>query len=66
MQTNDGALVNEGAYDRATAKVKQALELLAAARGELQSWAPPTAINDLEAAEAILKGLPARLPPREK
>jgi len=66
MQSNDSAMVDRAAYDRATEKVKQALALLVAARGDLHSWAPPTAINDLETAEAILKGLPSRLPLRDE
>ncbi len=65
MQANDGVYVDHAAYDRAVQKISQALDLLREARGELQSWAPPAAVNDIEAAEAVLQGVPARLPARD-
>ena len=65
MATEGNAYVDQAAYDRALQKIEQALSLLREVRGELQSWAPPAAINDLEAAEAVLQGVSARLPARE-
>ena len=64
MQPAD-AMNNPEAQERALQMIGQALALLRDARAELQAWAPPSAINDLQAAESVLEALPARLPERE-
>ena len=63
MQPAD-AMNNPEAQERALQKIEQARALLREARAELQSWAPPSAINDIQAAESVLEALPARLPER--
>ena len=63
MEASDRAHAAE--HERALQKISQALELLREARAELQSWAPPSAVNDLEAAESVLQALPSRLPERK-
>ena len=50
------------AQRRALDKIEQALGLLREAQEELRGWAPPTAVNDLEAAQSVLQGIRARLP----
>jgi hypothetical protein len=64
MQTNRDQLVDQAAYDRALQKIEQARGLLEAAQADLQGWAPPAAVNDVEAVLALLQSLPARLPAR--
>jgi hypothetical protein len=65
MANEGNAYVDQASYDRALQKIEQALSLLGEVRADLQSWAPPSAINDIEAAEAVLRGVPARLPARD-
>ena len=64
MQPAD-AMNNPEAQERALQKIEQALALLRDARAEQHAWAPPSAINDLQAAESVLEALPARLPERD-
>ena len=63
---SSGAMNDPAAQARAQQKIDQARALIREARAELESWAPPTAVNDLQAADNILAGLAARLPERPK
>ena len=64
MQSSDWSTENSASYEKARQKIDQALTLLREARDELQPWAPPAAVNDLQAAEDVLKGFPGRLTAR--
>ena len=64
MRSSDATGGEAASQESALRKVQQALELLREARAELQSWAPPAAINDLQAAESVLVGVSAKLPER--
>ncbi len=64
MQSGDWTTENSASYERARQKIDQALTLLREARAELQPWAPPAAVNDLQAAEDVLQGFPAKLKAR--
>jgi hypothetical protein len=65
MQSDDWTTANRASYERARQRIDQVLTLLREAREELQPWAPPAAVNDLQAAEDVLAGFPARLTARQ-
>ena len=64
MQSSDAMSGDAASQERAQRKIDQALELLREAREELQPWAPPSAVNDLQAAESVLQSVSAKLPER--
>ena len=64
MQASDARSDDPAAQERALQKIAQALELVREARAELESWAPPAAVNDLQAAESVLQSVSAKLPER--
>ncbi len=64
MQSEDWTTANPASYERARQKIAQVLTLLREARDELQPWAPPAAVNDLQAAEDVLAGFPGKLTAR--
>ena len=65
VQSDDWSTENRGSYERARQKIDEAIALLRAARKELQPWAPPAAVNDLQAAEDVLAGFPGPLRARQ-
>jgi hypothetical protein len=65
MQSDDWTAENRASYERARQKIDQALTLLREARSDLQPWAPPAAVNDLQAAEDVLAGFPGTLTARQ-
>ncbi len=65
MQADDWTSANRASYERAREKIDQVLTLLREARDELAPWAPPSAVNDLQAAEDVLAGFPGRLTARQ-
>jgi hypothetical protein len=64
MQSDDWTAENRASYERARQKIDQVLTLLREARAELQPWAPPSAVNDLQAAQDVLAGFPGQLTAR--
>ena len=65
VQSDDWSTENRASYERARQRIDQAIILLREARDELQPWAPPAAVNDLQAAEDVLAGFPGPLKARQ-
>ena len=66
MQSDDWTAENRASYERARERIDKVITLLREAREELQPWAPPSAVNDLQAAQDVLAGFPGRLTARQR